>query len=315
MRTYSRAPMRISFAGGGTDMDVFASGWGGCIVSTAIARYVRVRMETQERGYRCYPKPHDISLVEKIAAHFSPASLEVRVDTPYQQTGLGASGALGVAVLGCLNTLKGDEALSLQQIAELAHRVETEEVGIAGGKQDQYAACFGGMNYIEFGNNRVNVSKMEVKLETALSLENSLLLVFTQPRQDSSGNTMADEAKRIQGGDITTIQALMRQKELANEMRRALRRGDLTAFGELLDEAWQVKKKQTPLTSNQFIDEAYAVAKKAGALGGKLSGAGGGGYFLLFAPGREGQVAEAMSNMGLRAETLTFDWQGLKVWQ
>lgn len=311
----SRAPMRISFAGGGTDIDAFACRWGGCVVSITIARYVRARMEPGESRYSCYPVAQDDTLfLEKMAAHFSPASLEVRVEA-VPQSGLGASGALAVAVLGCLNTLKGDEPLALMQIVELAHRIESEEMGIAGGRQDPVASAFGGLNYIEFGDNRINVSRIEVKPEALLSLENSLILVFTQPRLGSSGDIMADEAKRLRDNDGTTLQSLMRQKELANDIRRTLRRGNLTDFGELLDEAWQVKKKQTPLTSNEFVDEIYEAGKKAGALGGKLSGAGGGGYLMFFAPGREGQVGEVMRHMGLTTETVTFDFQGLRVWQ
>jgi D-glycero-alpha-D-manno-heptose-7-phosphate kinase len=311
----SRAPLRISFAGGGTDIDAFAYYWGGCVVSVTIARYVRARMEPGVECYTCYPKKqNDVVFLQKIAAHFGRSALEIDVDAP-PKSGLGASGALAVSVIGCLNSLKEDEPLAPSQIAELAHKIEVEDMGITGGKQDQYAAVFGGLNYMEFGSERVNVTRIEVKPETLLSLENGLLLVFTKPRPTHSGTIMSQEDALIKARNEVTIEALKRQKELANDVRRVLRKGDLQTFGEILHEAWEVKKKQSPTTSDSEIDEIYDAARKAGAVGGKLSGAGGGGYMFFFAPKHAGEVGEAMRTMGLTPERVSFDFSGLRVWR
>ena len=311
----SQAPMRISFAGGGTDISPFANKYGGAVVSATIVRYARVKITDKSTGYISYPiDQSDASFIEKLASRFPPVSIELRVDAP-PYSGLGASGAIGVAVLGCLNALKGDEPLNKNGIAELAYEIETQELGISGGRQDQYAAVYGGLNYMEFGDGRVNINPLEVSTKTLLSLQNSLLLVFTKPRSGSSGHIILDEKARVQSNDATTLRALFQQKELANEMRRVLRRGNLYEFGILLHKAWEVKKNQSPLTTNEYIDEIYDRALKAGALGGKIAGAGEGGYMLLFAPNSEGEVSEAMLDLGLITESVIFDNWGLRVWK
>lgn len=315
MITYSRAPMRISFAGGGTDVEPFCSLKGGCVVSATIARYVWVKMDNNKLGYSAYPpdiKKASTASIEKLAKHFKPVSLDVRLDAPHR-SGLGGSGASGVATVGCLNSLNEDEPLDLYQIAELAYKVEHEEMSYAGGKQDQVAAAFGGINYIEFGKDRVKVSRLELKPEPILALERSMFLVLTHPR--SKDNVMVDEIRRVEQNIDETMKALDRQKELANEVRRVLRRGDLKTFGMLLDEAWRIKKKQTPLVTTERVDELYNRVKKAGALGGKISGAGGGGYFVVFALGNETRVCDAILSLGLTPEPVVLDWTGLKVWQ
>jgi len=315
MIAYSRAPMRISFCGGGSDAEPFCSMKGGCVVSCTIARYVWVKMDDSKKGYIAYPPDtsmDNVEFIKRLSSHFKPVLLDVRVDAPHR-SGLGASGALGVATVGCLNTLNEDEPLDLHQIAELACKVEREEMGFAGGRQDQYASSFGGLNYIEFGNSRVNVSRLELKPETILALERSSFLIFTHTR--SRGNAMEDEIKRVEENTGETIKALEKQKELANEARRVLRRGDLVTFGELIDEAWQAKKKQTPLVTTELVEELYSRIKRAGALGGKISGAGGGGYFFVFAQGKETEVCDAILSLKLKPEPVVLDWTGLKVWQ
>lgn len=315
MTVYARAPLRLSFCGGGTDLDVFASRYGGHVVSATIARYVRVAMEPGERRYTSYPLAQsDVSFLEKLGRRFPPASLELSVDAP-PHSGLGASGAIGVAVLGALNTMKNPhDRMSLMDMANLAHEIEVEELGVHGGRQDQVATAYGAMNHIEFADKKISVSPLEVSEETILNVENSLVLVFIEPRAGTSGTVMAEELRRVLEGDPVTIAALLRQKELAEEAGECLERGDLEALGAILDEAWAVKKKQVPLTTTPFIDRVYEAGKEAGALGGKISGAGGGGYFYFLAPGKVGPVAEALMHIGLTPETITFDMHGLRVW-
>jgi len=313
--TISRAPMRISFAGGGTDTSIFASKYGGSVVSAAISRYVTVKMGQERNQFVSYPVDEtEPEYLAKTAKRLGlDVSLESRVDAP-PRSGLGASGAVGVAAVGCLNTLL-KRKLSRNEIAEMAHSIETGEMGIAGGRQDQYAACWGGINLMTFEGEEATVKPLKLKPEVLLTLESSLILVFIHSRQGSSSRIMEDETRRVQQAEQGVMRALCRQKELAKETATALLDADLEGFGRILDEAWQVKKEQTPLVTNDVIDAIYGIGKKAGALGGKLSGAGGGGYMFLFAPGKEGSVAEALRTIGLRPENVTFDWKGLTVWQ
>ncbi len=314
MIVYSRAPLRVGFAGGGTDCEPYCSLRGGCVVSCTIARHSWVRMDTDGAGHcRRYPlySSGDTRLIEAIASRFRPVSLDVRVDAQ-ERSGLGGSGALGVATVGCLSALNEEEPLDLAQMAELAYQVELG-LGVPGGRQDQYAAAYGGLNYMEFGAGRVNVSRLQLKPETLLSLQRSMFLVFIHPRTDEK--SIKDEIAGMEQGRADTVSALDRQKELANEMRRVLRRNDLAAFGGLLHEAWEAKRRQAPSASTPRIDEFYEAVRKAGALGGKLCGAGGGGYFMLFAPGKEAEVCEATLAQGLVPEPVLLDWEGLRVWR
>jgi len=272
-------------------------------------------MDSEQVGYEAYPSDatnRNTKFIDLLSGHFKPVLLEVRVDAPHR-SGLGASGSLGVATIGCLNTLNTDNPMDLYQIAELAYSVEHDELGFAGGRQDQYASCFGGFNYIRFEGNKVSVSRLDIKPETLLSLEKSMFLVFTHPR--SAGNVMEEEVSRVNANEDETLRALGEQRELANQVRKSLITDNLPLFGELMDSAWQIKKRQSPLVTNGLIDELYDRVKKAGALGGKLVGAGGGGYFVVFAPGVETKVCDAISSLNLRPETIILDWMGLKVWK
>lgn len=310
------APLRLSWAGGGTDLDAFAYRYGGCVTSATIARYVYVRAwASEERVYICYP-PESTLFPAALGAQFPPATVELRVDVP-PRSGLGASGAIGVAVVAALAHLhKAVEPIgaAIAGAADIAYKVETEQLNTPGGRQDQLAAITGGFNYMEFGDHRYEVSPFGVLPETIRDLEASLILVFLHPRLSDSGSVQADEVELIRKGDSRTIAALKRQKELANEARRILRHWEPWVFGELLDEAWRVKKEQSPHVTNAFVDEVYDRAKGLGALGGKTCGAGGGGYMMLFAPGAEGPVVEGLKSMGLHTEAVHFTDKGLEVW-
>ena len=319
---YTRAPLRLGFAGGGTDAEPFASQYGGCVVSASIAKYVWVKVMLGEaRSCTCYPYGEtSTEFIETIGKHFPPASIELRVDVP-PQSGLGASGAIGVATVMALRDVfeKHNPKHTLQQIKNdiiaFAHKIETEEMSIPGGKQDQCAAAWGGINYMEFGADRFEVTHLQLSQDVLLTLENSLIITYIHPRLESGGSIMRREVDRVRAGDLATIDALKKQKELANEARRMLRHGFLADFGALLDEAWQYKKRQSPEATTGFIDDVYSVAKKAGALGGKISGAGGGGYLFFLALGKEGPVADALLGMGLHPETVTFDTKGVTAWK
>ena len=315
MPVHARAPLRLSFSGGGSDTQAYSSRYGGLVLSAAIARYVTVIGEIGASVFRSYPEDEtDPSYLMKIAGlyHLGPVGLEARIDAP-PRSGLGGSGALGVAALGALRTMAA-QPLSPWEVAEEAYRFETEVMQNHGGRQDQYAAAFGGLNLISFEGEKVGVKTLELRRETLLALESSLVMVFIHARAGASGRIMAEEAQGVARGDRELLDALSRQKYLALEMARALEAGDLTYFGKTLAEAWETKKKQAVSITNDVVDGVYSLARKAGALGGKLAGAGGGGYMFFIAPERAGEVAEALRAVGLRPENVVFDFRGLAVW-
>lgn len=312
MEILSRCPLRISFAGGGSDVDAFAHHFGGCVTSAAITRYVTVKASEGGGDFISYPIDEtDITYLKKLAISCPGVSLESRLDVP-PQSGLGASGALGVAALGGLITLH-EESLNRDEIARVAHLAEIA-MGTPAGRQDYYPALYGGINEITFSDDGVIVKPLKLSPGVILTLESSLILVFIHPRRGSSLKVMSDEIKRVEKREPEVIEALQKQAQLAKEAAQALLNGRMMDFGEILHESWETKKKQTPLATNEVIDAVYEVSRKAGALGGKLAGAGGGGYLFLFAPGKEGEVAERLRAIGLRPENVSFDFGGLKTW-
>src|SRR5262249_191529 len=162
-----------------------------------------------------------------------------------------------------------------------AYIIERKDVGIEGGMQDQYAATFGGCNFIEFFGNQVIVNPLRLSQDVVNELEHNLLLCFTG-RTHVSGHIIEDQTARYKRGDPSNLEGLRRQKSLASEMKNFLLQHKLREFGEALHEAWEFKKKISPQISNQGIDDIYAAARKAGAVGGKLSGAGGGGFMMFY---------------------------------
>jgi D-glycero-alpha-D-manno-heptose-7-phosphate kinase len=304
----SRAPLRVSFAGGGTDIREFAMQHGGAVVSMAITKYARCRTTQDGVGFTCYPLDEaEPGYLARLAQLYPPACIETRLDVP-PRSGLGASGALGVALLGCLE----GEARHKHNMAVMAYEAELQ-MGPTG-CQDHFSAAYGSVNLMEFQGLQVRITPLSLSAETVLSLESSTILVMIHGRMGSSYRVLTAEVSRIFQGDPSTLTALQMQRRMAYEIADALQAGDMSAFGHLLDEAWRAKKQQSPECTNEVIDAVYELAKKAGALGGKLSGAGGGGHMLLFAPGKEGPVAEALRAVGLRPENVTIDWKGLRVW-
>jgi D-glycero-alpha-D-manno-heptose-7-phosphate kinase len=200
------------------------------------------------------------------------------------------------------------------QVAQLAHAIEREDLGIAGGLQDQYAATFGGFNFIEF-TDRVIVNPLRIRDEIAHELELSLLLCFTGITRDSA-RVIDDQTRRARASADATLAGLRAQKELAVAMKAALLTGALHEFGELLGEAWTEKKRMSPLISNARIDELYELALAKGALGGKITGAGGGGFILLFCDfTKKHKVMEALEFAGADVTEFAFDTKGLITWR
>jgi D-glycero-alpha-D-manno-heptose-7-phosphate kinase len=228
-------------------------------------------------------------------------------------SGLGSSSTMMVALTGLLAAHYGRH-LGDYQIAELAHAIERDDLGIAGGMQDQYAATFGGFNFIEF-TDRVIVNPLRISDEIAHELELSLLLCFTGITRDSA-RVIEDQTRRAVSSADETMAGLRAQKELAVAMKAALLTGALQEFGELLGAAWTQKKRMSPLISNARIEELYEIARGKGALGGKITGAGGGGYILLFCDfTKKHRVIEALEFAGADVTEFTFDTKGLTTWR
>jgi D-glycero-alpha-D-manno-heptose-7-phosphate kinase len=229
-------------------------------------------------------------------------------------SGLGLSSTMMVALIGLMKDFRG-LALTDYEVAELAYRIERRELGISGGFQDQYAAAFGGFNFMELTGERVVVNPLRVDPDVVLELEHNLLLCYTGRRRESQ-NIIDDQTARFAHQEEETVEGLRAQKRLALEMKNKLLRRELGDFAELLDEAWQAKKKMSPKVSTDFIEDLYEEARGAGALGGKVTGAGGGGYLIVYcAEGRKHRVAEALTRAGGTVTDFAFVHDGLRTWR
>ena len=324
-RIRTRAPLRISFAGGGTDVQPFPAQEGGCVLSATIDRFAYGSLDPRaDRTVTIesvdFKTNAEMSLDEEILCDgnldlikaavrrfgregTSGYDLVLRSNAP-PGSGLGASSTMMVALTGLLARHYGVD-LGDYDTAQLAHAIERDDLSIAGGMQDHYAATFGGFNFIEFGD-RVIVNPLRIRDEVRHELEFSLLLCFTGITRDSAW-VIEDQTRRAVAHTTDTIEGLRSQKELAIAMKAALLTGALYEFGALLGEAWNQKKRMSPLITNPRIDELYDLALRKGALGGKLTGAGGGGYILLFCDfTKKHRVIEALELAGTRLPNSLF---------
>jgi D-glycero-alpha-D-manno-heptose-7-phosphate kinase len=332
-RIRARAPLRISFAGGGTDVSPFPSIEGGCVLSATIDRYARGSLSPRDDRMVTIESVDFKSTVEmtldseilcdgsldlikaavrRFGRHGTNGyDLVLRSSAP-PGSGLGSSSTMMVALTGLLAEHYG-LTMGEYQTAQLACAIEREDLGIAGGMQDQYAATFGGFNFIEFSD-RVIVNPLRIREEIAFELELSLLLCFTGITRDSS-RVIEDQTQRASTGSNETLAGLRAQKELAVAMKTALLTGALNEFGALLGEAWAQKKRMSPYITNERVDELYDLALKNGAIGGKLTGAGGGGYILLFCDfTKKHHLIEALEFAGASITEFAFESKGLTTW-
>ena len=295
-RMYARAPMRVSFGGGNTDVEPYRSDCGGNTLGMAINKYAYASIA--ENGNTESPL---VTAIRNKLGYYD--KLEVNSEAkPF--SGLGASGAMAIAAIRLITNGRMDR----KKMAHLAFEVEREDLGVKGGFQDQVFAAFGGFQYLEFGKDRFSILPMT---ENGFSkrLEDSCLLVYLGPRQD---NMMIheDEAQRTKE-NTDTLDTI---KEIGNDMRYYARRGNFDEFANLLHFAWFEKRRLSPLVSTPDIDEYYSEVMRHGALGGKLCGAGGGGHMILLCkdPGKVWSISE---KMGYHPETVKIDWEGVKVYK
>jgi D-glycero-alpha-D-manno-heptose-7-phosphate kinase len=327
----ARAPMRISFGGGGTDLEAYYAKYGGLVISTAINKYFYTVITTDESDdlqvisadYRSLFRhsPYndlfwdgDLALPKAVLHHFGirrGINLFVASEVP-PGTGLGSSSAAAVTMVRAISTLV-EQPMTKQQVAELASYIEIGKMGMPIGKQDQYAAAFGGLNKITFTCDGVTVEPLNIAVDVRQALERRLMLFFTGSSREST-SILKHQRKSTEERDESVIQALHNIKRVAVEVQVCLERGDLDEFARLLHYAWQEKRRLAPGLSTGFIDECYELALQHGASAGKITGAGGGGFMLIYCPEpAQETVTRVLEERGLKRMNFRFDYQGATV--
>lgn len=332
-RTYARAisPVRISLGGGGSDLTHFFAGEGGAVINTTITLYshatLRVRDDKQviihsrDLGESLYAEDLSVFLAKTGRFGLIQALLKVvRPDFGFElylysdypmNSGLGGSAVMSAAILGCFNQFRQDR-WDLYELSELAFQAERLYLGVAGGWQDQYATVFGGFNFMEFRMDQNIVQPLRIHPEILLELEESLILCDTDTPHDS-GDIHNDQRHQMQQEDIH--QKVQSNVELTYRMRNHLLRGRLFELGQSLHEAWQFKRQFSKKISNDRLDQIYESALNHGAVGGKLLGAGGGGFFLFYVPPfRKHELIANIEAKGLKILPFRFTSEGLHAW-
>jgi len=334
----SKAPLRLGLAGGGTDVSPYSDLYGGAILNATINMYAYTTIEPTDNGKISFLLP-DQGLNEdydaeaelpvdgafilhkgvynRIMRDFVKKPLSFRisshVDAP-AGSGLGTSSTLMVSILGAfVEWLK--LPLGEYDIAHLAYQIEREDLKMAGGRQDQYAATFGGINFMEFyKEDKVIVNPLRVRQRFQDELAHNLVLYYTKTSRQSA-KIIEEQAKNVVKKNETSIEAMHKLKEQSIWMKEAILKGDIDEMGKILDFGWQYKKQMTKGITNTLLDEIYVAATAAGATGGKVSGAGGGGFMTFYCPGiTRYKVEEALTAFGGQVKRYEFTTEGLKTW-
>jgi D-glycero-alpha-D-manno-heptose-7-phosphate kinase len=335
----SKAPLRLGLAGGGTDTSPYSDIYGGAILNATLSLYAYASIEPRTDGKICLNSIDQKQTLEMS----SSAALELNnqldllkgvynrvvkdyvkkplsftlttyVDVP-PGSGLGSSSTLVAAMLGAFVEWQ-ELPLGEYDIAHLAYEIERQDLKMSGGKQDQYAATFGGFNFMEFSaNDRVIVNPLRIKRNTYSELEFSILLYDTGTSRLSSKIIEAQTNNVLQKQQVT-LDSMNELKEQAYLMKEALLKGKLEEFGPILDQGWVNKKKVASAISNPVIDEIYDAAKKVGATGGKISGAGGGGFMMFYCPqNTRYEVINELKRFGGEFRRFQFTQHGLRTWK
>lgn len=334
----SKAPLRIGLAGGGTDVSPYSDLYGGAILNATVSLYAHATIELLENNQimlnavdRQEEQSFDLSnqlpingtldLLKGVYNRIQKDHgliktgfrLSTFVDAP-AGSGLGTSSTLVVTVIGAFA-----EMLKLPMgeydMAHYAYEIERKDLNLAGGKQDQYAATFGGVNFMEFSaNDKVVVNPLRIKQQNLFELENNLLLYYTATSRDS-GKIIEQQAKNVTNKNEGSIDAMHFLKQQAQMMKEALLKGRLNEIGEILDFGFQQKRKMAEGISNPLMEEIYETAKAAGATGGKISGAGGGGFMIFYCPGTtKYKVIRSLEKFGGQHRNYQFVEHGLTTW-
>jgi D-glycero-alpha-D-manno-heptose-7-phosphate kinase len=337
----SKAPLRIGLAGGGTDVSPYCDLYGGAILNATLSLYAHAtielltddtiilqgmdRKEDQrfDNGAALEQLPIDGKLdllkgvYNRIRRDYGWTArgfrLSTFVDAP-AGSGLGTSSTLVVAIIGVFAELLR-LPLGEYDMAHLAYDIERQDLGMAGGRQDQYAATFGGVNYMEFyKDDKVIVNPLRVKQQYLFELENNLLLYYTATSRESA-RIIEVQSRNVKDNKTGSIEAMHQLKHQAQLMKEALLMGRIHEIGEILDFGFRQKQLMAQGISNAYIDNIYEEAKRAGATGGKISGAGGGGFMTFYCPGiAKYRVMEVLATLGGHCQPYSFTGHGLTSW-
>lgn len=320
----TRSPLRISLGGGGTDLPSYYRKHGGFLIAAAIDKhiYISVHRRFVEGFLLKYSQLEEVNTIEEIKhpiirealklVGIAERNLEITstADIP-AGTGLGSSGSFTTALLKALHAYQKN-LVHPAELAEQACQIEIEKLGEPIGKQDQYIAAYGGLTCFEYlPDGSVQARPLKIAEETLFNLEDNLLLFFTGYSRSAS-EILREQDRKSKSADSSMVENLHFVKDLARQSERALEENDLEGFARLMDLHWQRKKERSRAMSNHHIDEWYDHAMKNGALGGKLIGAGGGG-FLMFYAGDKTRLRHGMREQGLNEVRFRFDFEGTKI--
>ncbi|MBK6379713.1 MAG: dehydrogenase [Chitinophagaceae bacterium] len=334
----SKAPLRIGLAGGGTDVSPYSDQFGGAILNATISLSAYAAIETltenkiiiealdrdEQQSFdllNVLPIDGTLDLLKgvynRIQKDYDPPvkgfRLSTFVDAP-AGSGLGTSSTLVVAVLGAFKEML-KLPLDEYKIAQYAYDIERNDLQLAGGKQDQYAATFGGVNFMEFyAGDKVIVNPLRIKPQYLHELENNLVLYFTSTSRESAA-IIKEQVKNVNEKNEKSIEAMHHLKDQAKMMKEALLQGKLDEIGLILDYGFEQKRNMAANISNSRIEDVYAAAKAAGATGGKISGAGGGGFMIFYCPGNTRHaVIKTLNSFGGTVRDYSFTKYGLTTW-
>ncbi|WP_201281681.1 GHMP kinase [Methylosinus sp. Ce-a6] len=338
--TRARAPLRLGLAGGGTDLSPFCDEYGGAILNATVGKFAHCYIRTRDDGAlvlcsgdldrtETHKFGEEIDDRDGLRLHrgvynrflrlghlkdFRGLNISTATDVP-AGSGLGTSSALVVAMCEALREL-ADAPFGLYEIAHMAFEIERNDLTLAGGRQDQYAAAFGGVNFIEFlAQDRVIVNPLRVREQVLFEFESSLITCFTGVSRESD-TIIRDQTSNMRLHDASALNALLELKEAAHRMKSALLVGDLREVGDVLNQSWLSKKKTATTISNSRIETLFDVARSAGAYAGKVSGAGGGGFLMLMsAPEMRANVLRALNNAGGDASPVILTDFGVQSWK
>jgi D-glycero-alpha-D-manno-heptose-7-phosphate kinase len=334
----SKAPLRIGLAGGGTDVSPYSDLYGGAILNATLSLFANATVEpitenkiileaidrNEEQQFdwnKELPIDGKLDLLKGVYNRVQKDygikeqgfRLSTYVDAP-AGSGLGTSSTLVVAVIGAFTEMLR-LPLGEYDMAHYAYDIERKDLKLAGGKQDQYAATFGGVNFMEFyADDKVIVNPLRVKQQHLFELENNLLLYYTSTSRESA-DIIKKQSKNVTDKKEKSIEAMHQLKQQAQMMKEALLKGRLNDIGEILDFGFQQKRQMAEGISNPLLEEIYSAAKKNGATGGKISGAGGGGFMIFYCPGTtKFKVIKSLMNFGGEVKNYQFVEHGLRTW-
>lgn len=335
----ARAPLRLGLAGGGTDVSPYSDEFGGLVLNVTIDKYAYATIVTRDDGNvelvasdnrktwmgsatPVLPRVDGLDLhvgvYNRIVRDFNdsvplPVSVTTHSEAP-PGSGLGSSSTMVVALVHAFCELLS-LPLGEYDVAQLAHDIERVDLALAGGKQDQYSAAFGGLNFMEFYGTRVIVNPLRIKTNIKAELESSLVLFYTGVSRDSA-KIIAQQTANVKVGEKKSLEALHAVKEEAVRMKEAILKGDFDAFAKSMRTGWESKKRMANSISNDSIDRIYDAAIQAGALAGKVSGAGGGGFMMFFVdPSRRPDVMRTLGEFNGQVSTCNFTDYGAQSWR